>query len=125
MTTSPVGRLGALLAVCSAALHGGSLPGSGSAWAAGVMTVMLAGCLYCAYELWRFDTTRSWVLVAVMNLAMIGVHMPMTGGHHHGGAVGTAAGLPVAMELATVVALAEVILAAAVLFVRSRRVAPR
>ena len=89
------------------------------------MTAMLAGCLYCAYELWRFDTMRSWVLVAVMNLAMIGVHMPMTGGHHHSGALGTAVVPSVGMGLATVVALVEVVVAAVVLFVRSRRLAPR
>lgn len=64
---------------------------------------MASVCLYCAYEVWRFDTVRSWVLVAVMNIAMIGAHLLITGQHQHG--------------------LASVPPAATVLFVRTR--APR
>ncbi|PRC50031.1 hypothetical protein C6A85_71625, partial [Mycobacterium sp. ITM-2017-0098] len=72
---------GALLAVSSAVLHASSLNP--------VALAMAAACLYCAYELWRFDSVRSWVLVAVMNIAMIGLHLVTTGGHHHGAAVST------------------------------------
>ncbi len=111
---------GALLAVTSAVLHGTSL-GAGALG-------MAAACLYCAYELWRFDTVRSWVLVAVMNIAMIGVHLLMTDGHHHGAhasafSAATTIDMGVAMALATAVAAAEILFAATVLFVRTR--APR
>ncbi|PRC52907.1 hypothetical protein C6A85_56535, partial [Mycobacterium sp. ITM-2017-0098] len=77
---------------------------------------------------WRFDSVRSWVLVAVMNIAMIGLHLVTTGGHHHGAAVSTlpsaeTVGMGVAMGLATLLAVIEILFAAAVLFVRTR--APR
>jgi hypothetical protein len=111
---------GSLLAVSSAVLHGTSLNG--------LALGMAAACLYCAYELWRFDTVRSWVLVAVMNIAMIGAHLLTTSSHHHGvDPAATAAaptiGMGVAMGLATVVAAVEILFAATVLFVRTR--APR
>lgn len=111
---------GALLAVSSAVLHGISL--------GAVALAMAAVCLYCAYELWRFDSVRSWVLVAVMNIAMIGVHLVSTGGHHHGAAASALAApatvdMGVAMGLATAVAVVEILFAATVLFVRTR--APR
>lgn len=113
MKTGIVRAVGALLAVSSAVLHASS---------AAVLTIaMAAACLYCAYELWRFDTVRSWLMVAVMNVAMIAVHMPMSG-HQHGGGSGPAApsGMDVAMQLATAVAFAEIVFAAAVLFARTR-----
>lgn len=119
-----VARAGALLAAGSAALHGASLD-QASLGIAVVTVVMLVGCLYCAYELWVHDTVRSWLLVAVMNLVMIGVHLPMTGGHSHGAgsALSSTAG-PTPMQLATGVALVEVLLAATVLFLRTRALGP-
>lgn len=94
----------------SAVLHGASLS---------VLTVvMAAACVYCAYELWRFDTVRSWTLVAVMNIAMIAVHLPLLG--HHGHTVAPGAAMGTVMGLATAVAAAEITLAAAVLFARTR-----
>jgi len=115
-----VGRTGALLAVGSAVLHGAAL-GPANPGGAVLTVTMLIGCLYCAYELWTRDTVRSWVLVALMNLAMIGVHLPVTGAHHHDG--GPAAAVT-PMQLATVVAIVEALLAATVLLVRTRAVAP-
>ena len=102
-------------------LHGGSLPGVTNPWLAGLTVAMIAGCLFCAWELLTRDTVRAWVLVAVMNLAMIGAHLPMPAGHHHGGlgAAGSAS-----LHPATAVAVVEVLLAAAVLFVRTRALAP-
>ena len=89
---------GTVLAVTSAVLHGASLS---------VLTfAMAAACLYCAYELWRFDTVRSWVLVAVMNIAMIAVHLPLMG--HHGHTATPGAGMGTTMAVATVVAFAAV-----------------
>ena len=124
-----VRRTGALLAVSSAVLHGISLGSAMNPWIAVLTVAMLSACLYCAYELWTRDTVRSWVLVAVMNLAMIGVHLPMTGAHHHsaGGVIGpvsTPILVATPMQLATVVALVEVSLAATVLFFRTRALVP-
>ncbi|MFB1294125.1 hypothetical protein ACAG24_001295 [Mycobacterium sp. pW049] len=113
MKTGIVRAVGALLAVSSAVLHASSPD---------VLTVaMAAACLYCAYELWRFDTVRSWLMVAVMNVAMIAAHIPMTG-HRHGGGPGAAATIDVgvAMQLATAVAFTEIVFAAGVLFARTR-----
>ncbi|WP_237160956.1 hypothetical protein [Mycolicibacterium parafortuitum] len=98
---------GAALAVSSAVLHASSP----TPWTA----VMAAACLYCAYEVWRFDTVRSWVLVAVMNLAMIAVHLPLAG-HRHGDATAGEAPMGTAMQLATAVAATEIVFAAIVLY---------
>jgi hypothetical protein len=84
--------------------------------------VMLAACLFCARDLWARGTARAWVLVALMNLAMIAIHSPASTGHHHGGAAMAAEGThqSTVMTLATAFAVIEVIVAAAVLYYRSR-----
>ena len=87
------------------------------------MVVMAAGCLYCARELWTRGTLRSWTLVALMNLAMIALHLPMAS-HHHAGGVTAAPADSTAMTLATVLAVIEVVVAAAVLFRHTRGLAP-
>ena len=115
-------RVGALFAVGSAVLHGFSLGGGHSVALAVLTLAMAAACLYCAADLWTRGTERAWVLVAVMNLAMIGVHLPMSA-HHHG-AVSAAAPTSVAMTAATLLAVVEVVLATVVLGVRSRRYEP-
>ena len=118
------GRLGAALAVSSAVLHGLSLGHVTNVAVAVLMGSMVAGCLYCAYHLWLRATVRAWLLVASMNLAMIAIHLPMSS-HHHGGALTGAAAMPtVAMTLATGVAIAEVVLAAGVLWFRTQAWAP-
>lgn len=116
MKTGIVRAVGALLAVSSAVLHASS---------PGVVTIAMgAVCLYCAYELWRFDTVRSWLMVAVMNVAMIAVHIPMAGHQHGRGSASVATvDMAIAMQLATAVAFAEIVFAAAVLYARIR--APR
>jgi len=78
-------RVGAGLAVSSAVLHGLSLGHVANLAVAVLMVAMIAGCLYCAYDLWLRGTVRAWVLVASMNLAMIAIHLPMLSSHHHGG----------------------------------------
>ena len=120
-----VRRTAAVLAAGSAVLHGASLDPAVSPWVTSLTVMMLLGCLYCGYELWTRDTVRAWVLVAAMNLVMVGVHLPMAGAHHHGavpGSLSDAATSP--MHLASAVALVEVLLAGAVLFVRTRALAP-
>jgi len=51
----------------------------------GLLVTMIVACLYCARELWRAGTARAWVVVALMNLAMIALHLPAPA-HHHGAA---------------------------------------
>ena len=117
-------RTGAALALGSAVLHGFSV-GDGHHVALVVLTVAMAvACLLCAADLWTRGSERAWVLVAVMNLAMIGVHLPMAA-HHHGGAVAAVGPTSNAMTAATLLAVIEVALATVVLAVRSRRYAPR
>ena len=119
-------RACAALAACSAVLHGVSAGHARGAVAVAVMVAMAAVCLYCARDLWRSGSSRAWVLVATMNIAMVALHMP-TAGHRHGGAVVTSAspGLTTAMTVATVIAAIEVVAAVAVLCQRSRGTAGR
>ena len=88
------------------------------------MAGMAAACLYCARDLWMQSALRTWVLVAVMNLAMIAVHTPFASGHQHGGRAAVAA-IPMhhstVMTLATALAAVEAVIATAVVYQRSRR----
>ncbi|WP_448453602.1 hypothetical protein [Mycolicibacterium phlei] len=119
MTFIPVigRRLCAVLAAGSAGLHAAMLGHAGGPVATGLLVAMIAACLYCARDLWRDDRVRSWVIVALMNLAMIALHLPGPG-HSHGTTVGSQPST--LMAAATVVALIEVAAAAAVLYLRSR-----
>jgi hypothetical protein len=119
-------RACATLAGCSAVLHGISVGHATNLAAAGLTVAMAAGCLYCARDLWVRGTPRAWVLVALMNLAMIAIHAPTPAAHHHGGGVSTAAPAhhSTVMNLATTLAAVEVLVAAAVLYSRTRAVRP-
>ena len=114
-------RSAAVLAATSAGLHGVVLGHAGGAAVAVLIAVMVGACLYCAYELWSSGTLRAWCLVAVMNLAMVAVHLPMSGAHHvtH---VDMNAVMPQSMILtmATVLSMVEVLIAVAVLCYRTR-----
>ena len=70
-------------------------------------------------QLWRDSTERAWVVVALMNLAMIALHLPAPA-HHHGAVSAAAPSPSTLMTVATLVALVEVTAAAAALYVRSR-----
>jgi hypothetical protein len=107
-------RACAALAVGSAGLHAAML---GHAWS--LLATMIAGCLYCARELWRDGTARAWVVVALMNLAMIALHLPAPA-HHHGAANTEASPPSMLMAVATLVALTEVVAATAAVFIGSR-----
>lgn len=122
-TSAVLGRRAcALVAAGSAVLHMSMVGHAGSPMAAVIVIAMTAACLTCAYDLWRAGSQRVWCLVAVMNLAMIGIHMsgPV---HHHG------SGVPVVqvptvtplMTVATAVALAEALVAALMLCVYAWR----
>lgn len=112
-------RLCAALAAGSASLHAAMLGHASGPVATGLLAVMIAACLYCAVELWRDGGVSAWVVVALMNLAMIALHLPAPGHHHGAGAVGSPPSSTV-MTAATLLALVEVLAAAAVLYVRSR-----
>ncbi|WP_372507893.1 hypothetical protein [Mycobacterium barrassiae] len=111
-------RACATLAATSATLHAAMLGHASSVVAAGLLATMIAACLYCARELWRDGTARAWVIVALMNLAMIALHLPAPA-HHHG-APSAAAPPSTLMAVATLLALTEVAAAAAALYVGSR-----
>ncbi|MFF1900860.1 hypothetical protein [Streptomyces sp. NPDC058206] len=125
------GRIGAALALASAGLHLVSLLGHAEHLALTVaILVMCAACLYCGYELWRAPTTRAWFIVGGMNAGMVLSHLAATtfwsdtkaqsphaehqihAGHHIGGSLYNG-GLEEALGIATVVAVLEVTLAAA------------
>lgn len=111
-------RTCALLAVGSAALHSLMLADSGVT-AAAVLASMIAGCLYCARDLWRAGRGQAWVVVALMNLAMVALHLPGPA-HHHGVRAAAATHTSTVMTAATLVAMVEVTAAVAVLYFRSR-----
>ncbi|MEU0494824.1 hypothetical protein [Mycobacterium sp. NPDC006124] len=123
LDSSAVGgrRACALLAAGSAGLHLVMAASAGSAVAAVVVVAMAVACLYCAKELWTAGSPRVWCVVAVMNLAMVAVHLSMPG-HHHGQAVDTASVAPMSplMAVATSVAIVEAVIAAVVLWVQTR-----
>jgi hypothetical protein len=106
----------ALLAAASAGLHVLSLGHAANAVAAVVLVLMIGGCLYCARDLWVAGSLRTWLVVALMNIAMIAVHLPAPA-HHHG----RAEQVPAPMSAATALAILEVVLAGAVLYARTRR----
>ena len=116
-------RACALLAACSAVLHGITITHTDTPAAAVLMAGMAAACLYCARDLWMRSALRTWVLVAVMNISMIAVHTPFATGHQHGGGAAVAA-IPMhhstVMTLATALAAVEAVIATAVVYQRSR-----
>jgi hypothetical protein len=115
-------RACAVLAACSAVLHGITIVHTEIPAAAVLMAGMGAACLCCAREL-GCRALRTWVLVAVMNLAMIAVHTPFASAHQHGGGAAVAA-IPMhhstVMTLATALAGVEAVIATAEVYQRSR-----
>lgn len=123
MTAQPVvGRIGAVLAMVSVALHVMLIASTPTVWMV-VMLALAAVCLLCAWHLWTAPTTRTWILVAMSGAAMLVVHAAMMrpgpvdaspagqmGGHHGAHGVSAAGGIDV-MTAAMVVTAAEVTLA--------------
>jgi hypothetical protein len=114
-------RIAAVLAAISAALHAVMLNHVGNMASAVLIAGMAVVCLYCARELWLSGTTRAWTLVAVMNLAMVAVHLPVSGAHHvtHE-SVEAVVPQSIVMTLAMGLSMVEVLIAVAVLWLRSR-----
>ena len=114
------GWLCAVLAACSAVLHGVLLGHAANPAMMATMVAMMIACLFCARDLWLRGSLGVWCAVALMNLAMVALHMPMPA-HHHGVSVPSAPSTAVdPMEMATTLALVEVVIAAAVLAYRTR-----
>jgi uncharacterized membrane protein len=107
------------VAVCSAVVHGLMLGSSTTPALAILVLAMMGACLFCARDLWTVGSTRAWCLVAVMSLGMIAVHWSAPG-HHHTGAIGTAAPASPLMTVATSLSVLEAVAATAVLYVKSR-----
>jgi hypothetical protein len=114
-------RACAVLAAGSAGLHAVMLGHAANAAMGVLMAGMIVACLYCARELWEHGALGAWCLVAVMNLAMVAVHLPMSGSHHVTHAVvGAGVPQPTIMTLATALSMIEVLIAVAVLCYRTR-----
>lgn len=113
-------RTCAVLAAASAAAHAVMLGHTASPAMAVLMAAMIGACLYCARDLWLRGTLRTWCIVAVMNLAMVALHLPAPVHHHVAGAA-TAEQQSAIMALATALSLVEVGAAAGVLWFRTRR----
>ncbi len=123
--TAVVGRrCSAALAATSAALHSVMLAHAPNVAFGVLVAGMALACLYCACELWRNGTLRAWFLVAMMNLAMIALHLPVPG-HHHGDVAGALApsSASTIMTLAVALSVVEVAIAVAVLYYRTREAA--
>ena len=114
-------RIAAGLAAASAALHGVMLGHAGNPASVVLIAGMVGACLYCARELWVSGTTRAWCLVALMNLGMVALHLPMSGAHHVTHATVEAV-VPQSnvMTLATAMSMLEVVIAVSVLCYRTR-----
>jgi hypothetical protein len=130
-TSAVLGRRAcALVAVCSAVVHGLMLGSSTNPALTVLVVAMIAVCLFCARDLWTVGSPRAWCLVAVMSLGMIAVHwishspvasLAPAPGHHHTGVINVAA-MPAStvMTIATTLSVLEAVAATAVLYVQSR-----
>lgn len=112
-------RACAVLAAVSAGLHAAMLGHASSVVATGLLASMIVACLYCARELWRAGAARAWVVVALMNLAMVAMHLPAPT-HRHGAPDGPAATPSALMTVVTLLAFTEIVAAAVALYVGSR-----
>lgn len=112
-------RTCAVLAASSALLHVYMLTHATNPVAGGLLAAMIAGCLYCARDLWQRGTPGIWCTVALMNLAMVALHTPMPAHHHGGGPAGVPAQSTV-MTLTVLLALAEATIAGFVLYCLTR-----
>ncbi|GAA3057419.1 MULTISPECIES: hypothetical protein [Actinomycetes] len=123
------------MALASAGLHLLMIGHGGLLWSA-VMTTMALACVPCAVHLWRREAILSWRLIGLMNGLMVVVHLilfgdpsavapwesagqggghPLHGGSHHpevhAAQYGGGGPSHVVLVGATVLALAEVLLA--------------
>lgn len=112
-------RACAVLAAASAGLHAMTLGHASGVIVAGLLATMIVACLYCARELWRDGTARAWVVVALMNLAMVALHLPAPA-HQHGAPDVAAPRTSTLMTVATLLAFVEIVAAAGALYAGTR-----
>jgi hypothetical protein len=115
-------RTCAVLAACSAVLHGVMVGHAGNVVTAVIILAMMATCLYCARDLWVDGSPRAWGLVAVMNLGMIVAHCSMPA-HQHGAALAPTVAVAqpsTVMTLAIAISAVEVVVATVVLYHHAR-----
>jgi hypothetical protein len=119
-TSAVIGRRTcAVLAAGSAGLHAVMLGHAANIAMGVLMAAMIVACLYCARDLWLRGTLGVWCVVALMNLAMIAIHVPLPAHHHVAHAMAAGQQGPI-MAVATAVSAIEVALAVAVLVVGTR-----
>jgi hypothetical protein len=122
MSTAILGRrVCAAVAVCSAGLHVLMVSHVGSLTISVLLIAMALACLYCARDLWTGGSLRAWCVVALMSLGMVAIHFTVPG-CHPGALIAADALTPptMLMSVATAVALAEAVIATAVLAYRTR-----
>ena len=73
-----LGRAAAVAALCSAAVH--LLLLDSSSLGSLVMLGMAAACLPCAWHLWRHPVAGVWGFTALVDTAMLVLHLQMQGG---------------------------------------------
>lgn len=109
-----IDRIAAALALVSAFLH---LRMGVTSVSSALVTAMALLCVYCAVDLLRSGSKRAWVMVAATSAAMILAHSSFPA-HHQPVGQGSS------MTAASAVAAVELLLAAAVVFYRTRRIPP-
>jgi hypothetical protein len=96
VTTRPralaLGRVAAVLALASAAVH--LLLLDARSLGSVVMVLMAAVCLPCAWHLWRSPTGSVWRVTAMVDAAMLVLHLQMLGTPEHAMPGMSAAGHP-------------------------------
>jgi hypothetical protein len=73
-----LGRVAAGLALASAAVH--LLLLDAASLGSVVMVGMAAACLPCAWHLWRSPSASVWRVTALVDVAMLALHLQMLGG---------------------------------------------
>lgn len=112
-----INRCAAALAVTTAFLH--LRMGIGSALGV-VVAAMAVVCLLCAADLWRSTSNRPWVIMATSSAVMLLAHASGPTGHHQAIVTDRVSDV----SAASILAAAELALAAVVVFLRTRRIPP-
>ena len=76
-----LGRVAAVLALCSALVH--LLLLDAESMGSVVMVGMAAACLPCAWHLWRSPTGSVWRVTAGVDAAMLVLHVQLMGSGEH------------------------------------------
>lgn len=107
-----INRIAAALALLSAVMH---LRTGVTDVTSAVVAAMAMLCVYCVVDLLRSGGNRAWVMVAVTSAGMLLAHSSFPAHHHAANQTST-------MTMASAVATIELVLAASVVFFRTRRI---